>query len=71
VVPRAYLRGLLESRGLELLADPLFELPQLTAVCVPDGIDGRAVQRQLVAKHGIEIGGALNGSGPLIWRIRA
>jgi len=56
-------------RGFELLADPHYQLPQLTAVRVPDGIDGRAVQRRLVEKHGIEIGGPLHGTGPAIWRI--
>lgn len=65
----AYLQAQLRARGLGLLADPAFQLPQLTAVYVPDGVDGRAVQRRLLDEHGIEIGGQLGASGPAIWRI--
>lgn len=65
----AHLRGELQSRGFELLAEPGYQLPQLTAVRVPEGIDGRAVQRALVEQHGIEIGGPLSSGGPAIWRI--
>jgi alanine-glyoxylate transaminase/serine-glyoxylate transaminase/serine-pyruvate transaminase len=65
----AHLRSAMRDRGFELLAEPGHELPQLTAVRVPEGIDGRAVQRRLVERHGIEIGGPLSGAGPAIWRI--
>lgn len=64
-----YLQAELERRGLKLLADPRYRLAQLTAVHVPGGIDGRAVQQRLVEDHGVEIGGALGSSGPSIWRI--
>lgn len=64
-----YLQRELESRGFELLAEPRHRLPQLTAVRVPDGIDGARVQHALVERHGIEIGGQLGASGPAIWRI--
>jgi alanine-glyoxylate transaminase/serine-glyoxylate transaminase/serine-pyruvate transaminase len=64
-----YLQNALESRGLTLLAAPSYRLPQLTAVRVPDGVDGRSVQRRLLSEHGIEIGGPLGAGGPLIWRI--
>lgn len=59
----------LRERGFELLADESVQLPQLTAVRVPAGVDGGAVQAQLVAGHGIEIGGGLGPSAPPIWRI--
>jgi alanine-glyoxylate transaminase/serine-glyoxylate transaminase/serine-pyruvate transaminase len=65
----AHLQDALQSRGLELLADPAYQLPQLTAVRVPEGVEGRAVQQRLVQRHGIEIGGQLSGAGPAIWRI--
>lgn len=64
-----YLQSELQKRGLHLLADSAYQLPQLTAVRVPDGVDGREVQRRLVEEHGIEIGGMLGSTGPMIWRI--
>ncbi|MGN6379727.1 MAG: aminotransferase class V-fold PLP-dependent enzyme, partial [Gaiellales bacterium] len=65
----AYLQNELRERGYELLAEPDVQLPQLTAVRIPDGVDGRAVQAQLLAKRGIEIGGGLGPAAPPIWRI--
>ena len=52
---------------MELLADPAHQLPQLTAVLVPEGIDGAGVQKQMLREHGIEIGGGLPGA-PAMWR---
>jgi alanine-glyoxylate transaminase/serine-glyoxylate transaminase/serine-pyruvate transaminase len=63
-----HLQQALRERGLELLADPRHQLPQLTAVKVPEGVDGRAVQHRLL-ESGIEIGGGLGPSAPPIWRI--
>ena len=57
------------ARGLELLADPAHQLPQLTAVLVPDGVDAKQVQTALLREHGIEIGGGLGPSAPSMWRI--
>jgi len=65
----AYLQRQLHERGYELLADPDRQLPQLTAVKVPDGVDGREVQTRLLREHGIEVGGGLGPSAPPIWRI--
>lgn len=64
----AALQAGLAERGLELLAEESFRLPQLSAVRVPEGLDGREVQGRLLREHGIEVGGALAGSPP-IWRI--
>lgn len=64
----AYLQRGLRERGLEILADEAHSLPQLTAVLVPEGIDGDAVRKQLLRDYGIEIGGALAGGAP-VWRI--
>ena len=58
----------LSERGLELLADNRFQLPQLTAVRVPERVDGREVQRRLLHEHAIEVGGALDPSVP-VWRV--
>ncbi len=57
------------SRGLELLADPAHQLPQLTAVRVPDGVDAKRVQTALLREHGIEVGGGLGPSAPSMWRL--
>lgn len=63
-----YLQDEVRSRGLELLAEPDFQLPQLTAIKVPEGIDGKAVAGRLLREHGIEVGGGLAGAPPM-WRI--
>jgi alanine-glyoxylate transaminase/serine-glyoxylate transaminase/serine-pyruvate transaminase len=64
-----HLQTAIEARGLELLADPEHRLAPLTAVRVPDGVDGKAVQAQLLRDHGIEIGGGLGPDAPSMWRI--
>jgi alanine-glyoxylate transaminase / serine-glyoxylate transaminase / serine-pyruvate transaminase len=65
----AYLQGELTARGLELLADPSVQMAPLTAVRVPDGMDGKAVQTRLLREHGIEVGGGLGPAAPSMWRI--
>jgi alanine-glyoxylate transaminase/serine-glyoxylate transaminase/serine-pyruvate transaminase len=64
-----YLQRQIRARGFELLADPAHQLAPLTAVRVPDGIDGREVQVRLLREHGIEVGGGLGPSAPPMWRI--
>jgi alanine-glyoxylate transaminase/serine-glyoxylate transaminase/serine-pyruvate transaminase len=64
-----FLQSELRSRGLDLLADPEHQLPQLTAVRVPEGVDGKGVQMSMLRDHGIEIGGGLGPSAPDMWRI--
>ena len=58
-----------EEAGLEVLAEPGHRLAPLTAVRVPDGIEGKDVQRQLLAERGLEVGGGLGAATPPIWRI--
>ncbi len=65
----AHLQTGFRERGFDLLADPARQLPQLTAVRVPDGVDGKAVQAELLNGHGIEVGGGLGPDAPPIWRI--
>jgi alanine-glyoxylate transaminase/serine-glyoxylate transaminase/serine-pyruvate transaminase len=65
----AHLQAALESRGLELLADADHRLAPLTAVRVPEGVDGKAVQTRMLREHGIEIGGGLGPDAPAMWRI--
>jgi alanine-glyoxylate transaminase / serine-glyoxylate transaminase / serine-pyruvate transaminase len=64
-----HLQAGLRERGFELLAEPELQLPQLSAVRVPRGVDGPAVQARLLAEHGIEVGGGLGPGSPPIWRI--
>jgi len=64
-----YLQEQLRSRGLELLADPDYQLAQLTAVCVPEGVDGKDVQGRVLKEHDVEIGGGLGPDAPPIWRL--
>ena len=63
-----FLQEEVRSRGLELLAEPDYQLPQLTAIKVPEGVDGKAVAGRMLQEHGIEIGGGLAGAPPM-WRI--
>jgi alanine-glyoxylate transaminase / serine-glyoxylate transaminase / serine-pyruvate transaminase len=65
----AHLRGELEAGGLEVLAVPQHRLAPLTAVRVPPGVDGKAVQARLLQEHGIEVGGGLGPDAPAMWRI--
>jgi alanine-glyoxylate transaminase / serine-glyoxylate transaminase / serine-pyruvate transaminase len=65
----AHLQAALRARGLELLAAPNRQMAPLTAVCVPDGVDGKAVQAWLLAEYGIEVGGGLGPAAPPMWRI--
>ncbi len=55
--------------GFELVAEPDHQLAPLTAIRVPEGIDGKAVQKQLLAEEGIEIGGGLGPRAPAMWRV--
>jgi len=64
-----HLQAAVESRGLELLADADHRLAPLTAVRVPEGVDGKAVQTRMLREHGIEIGGGLGPDAPAMWRI--
>ncbi len=65
----AHLQAAVESRGLELLADAEHRLAPLTAVRVPEGMDGKAVQTRMLREHDIEIGGGLGPDAPSMWRI--
>jgi alanine-glyoxylate transaminase/serine-glyoxylate transaminase/serine-pyruvate transaminase len=65
----AHFQEAVEARGLRILAEPGARLPQLTAVLVPEGVDGREVQLRLLREHGIEVGGGLGPQFPPMWRI--
>lgn len=65
----AHLHSELAARDLEVLAEPDRRLAPLTAVRVPEGIDGKAVQERILLGHGIEVGGGLGPDAPPMWRI--
>jgi alanine-glyoxylate transaminase / serine-glyoxylate transaminase / serine-pyruvate transaminase len=63
------LRRRVEEAGLSVLADEGHRLDPLTAVRVPDGVDGKAIQAELLRTHSIEVGGGLGPAAPPMWRI--
>lgn len=63
------LRTGLGELGFELFAKPGYQLPQLTTVYVPDGVDDAAVRGALLSEYGIEIGGGLGAYAGKVWRI--
>jgi alanine-glyoxylate transaminase/serine-glyoxylate transaminase/serine-pyruvate transaminase len=65
----SHLRAALAERDLEPLATPDRQLPHLTAVRVPEGVDGKRVQQRLLDEHDIEVGGGLGPDAPPMWRI--
>jgi alanine-glyoxylate transaminase / serine-glyoxylate transaminase / serine-pyruvate transaminase len=58
-----------EAAGFEVLAEEGHRLAPLTALRVPEGVDGKEVQRRLVAEHGLEVGGGLGPAAPAMWRV--
>ena len=64
-----YLWEQLESMGLTLHVKKEYRLPTLTTVRIPEGVDGKAIGRQLLLEHNIEVGGGLGELGGKVWRI--
>ncbi|PZV21159.1 MAG: alanine--glyoxylate aminotransferase [Leptolyngbya sp.] len=59
----------LADLGLSCHVEESLRLPTLTTVRVPDGVDAKAVSRQLMADYNIEVGGGLGELGGRVWRI--
>ena len=64
-----YFQDQMRSRGYTFLSDPDNQLWELSAVDVPDEVDGKDVQTRFLREHGIEIGGGLGPTAPPIWRV--
>ncbi|MHC5860224.1 alanine--glyoxylate aminotransferase family protein [Nostoc sp.] len=64
-----YLWEGLENLGLSLHVEQEYRLPTLTTVRIPAGVDGKAIARQLLNEHNIEIGGGLGELAGLVWRV--
>jgi len=59
----------LEEMGLELFAAEGSRLPELTTVKVPEGVDSAAVRKELLERHGIEVGAGAGAYASSVWRI--
>ncbi|NLE22320.1 MAG: alanine--glyoxylate aminotransferase family protein [Actinobacteria bacterium] len=59
----------LEELGMSLLVEPAYRLPQLNAVCVPDGVDEAFVRTEALRRYGLEIGAGLGALAGKVWRI--
>lgn len=60
--------GLL-ALGLQYSAQEGYQLPQLNAVFIPNGVDDLAVRKRMLTEFGIEIGGGLGDFKGKVWRI--
>jgi alanine-glyoxylate transaminase/serine-glyoxylate transaminase/serine-pyruvate transaminase len=58
-----------KALGLDFQVREGRRLPQLNAVRIPAGFDDKAGRRELLEKHGIEIGGGLGELAGKIWRV--
>lgn len=64
-----YLWEGLQDLGLTPHVEREFRLPTLTTVRIPQEVDGKAVARQLLNEHGIEVGGGLGELAGQVWRV--
>lgn len=62
-------RAGIRAMGLQLYGDAEHELPVVTCVCIPDGVDGEAVRSMLLTDFGIEIASSFGPLQGVIWRI--
>jgi alanine-glyoxylate transaminase/serine-glyoxylate transaminase/serine-pyruvate transaminase len=65
---RALVAGL-EAMGLSMAVDAGHRLPQLNAVCIPEGVDDSAVRNALLRDFDLEIGAGLGTLAGKTWRI--
>lgn len=63
------LKSGLQSMGLTYLTKEHCQLPALSAVCIPNGVDDMTVRKRLLTDFGIEIGGGLGQFKGKLWRI--
>ena len=63
------LKAGLTAMGLSLVTAEGHQLPQLSCVRIPDGVDDLVVRKRLLKDWGIEIGGGLGSLKGKAWRI--
>ncbi|WP_342362430.1 alanine--glyoxylate aminotransferase family protein [Terrarubrum flagellatum] len=59
----------LEAMGLKVFGDRAAKMPNVTGVHIPEGVDGDAVRKGMLAHFGIEIGTSFGPLHGKIWRI--
>ena len=64
-----YFQSAMRDRGYTFLSDPNHQLWELSAIDVPEGVDGKEIQTRILREHGIEVGGGLGPTAPPIWRV--
>jgi alanine-glyoxylate transaminase / serine-glyoxylate transaminase / serine-pyruvate transaminase len=64
-----YLWAGVEDLGLKLHVEKAFRLPTLTTVCIPEGVDGKALSSRLLNEFNIEVGGGLGELAGKVWRV--
>jgi alanine-glyoxylate transaminase / serine-glyoxylate transaminase / serine-pyruvate transaminase len=64
-----YLWESLEGLGLTMHVERQYRLPTLTTVCIPEGVDGKAIARRLLDEYNVEIGGGLGELAGKVWRV--
>jgi alanine-glyoxylate transaminase/serine-glyoxylate transaminase/serine-pyruvate transaminase len=65
----AALRAGIEAMGLQFVVREEARLPQLNAICVPEGVDEAKVRARLLEHYSLEIGAGLGAMAGKIWRI--
>jgi alanine-glyoxylate transaminase / serine-glyoxylate transaminase / serine-pyruvate transaminase len=64
-----YLWENLEGLGLKMHVEREYRLPTLTTVCIPEGVDGKAIARRLLDEYNVEVGGGLGELAGKVWRV--
>ncbi|NJR16720.1 MAG: alanine--glyoxylate aminotransferase family protein [Calothrix sp. CSU_2_0] len=64
-----YLWESLEGLGLKMHVEKQYRLPTLTTVCIPPGLDGKAIARRLLDEYNLEVGGGLGELAGKVWRV--
>lgn len=59
----------LKDLGLVCHVHEDYRLPTLTTIRIPEGVDGKAVSRQLLTEYNIEIGNGLGELAGQVWRV--
>ncbi len=59
----------MRDRGYTFLSDPDNQLWELSAIDVPEGVDGKEIQGKILRGFNIEVGGGLGPTAPPIWRV--
>ncbi len=63
------LRAGLEAMGLKLFGDPAHNMPNVTGVIIPEGVDGEEVRREMLARFRHRDRHLVRAAAGKIWRI--